>query len=95
MLGSMTESRMTPAQRTLRAKLAAHASWANTANRSTRTEAARKASHDRFERQVDPDGTLPTDERRQRAASARKAFYTAMAYRSAQARRRPSTMSSE
>jgi hypothetical protein len=43
--------------------MAAHTSWANTSDRSARTAAARKAQLDRFERQVDPDGTLDPQER--------------------------------
>jgi hypothetical protein len=87
---------MTPAQRVLRAKIAAHTSWAGTANRAERTAAARQAAHDRFEKQVDPDGALPPDVRRQRAASARNAHIHKMAAASAKARRlkagaRPST----
>jgi hypothetical protein len=84
----MTDERMTPAQRSLRAKIAAHASWANTANRSARTAAARKALHDRFEHQVDPDGVLPPAERAQRAASARSAHFAALALMSSRKRKR-------
>jgi len=78
---------MTPAQRALRAKLAAHASWANTTDRAARTAAARKAAHDRFEREVDPDGVLPPDERARRAASARRAHFSRLALLSARKRR--------
>jgi len=55
------------------------------------TAKARAASWGRFEKQVDPDGTLPEDERRRRAEHARKAFFVGMAFRSAQARRKRST----
>jgi hypothetical protein len=55
---------LTPAQRSLRARIAAHASWANTSDRSARTAAARKAALDKFERQVDPDNVLPAEETR-------------------------------
>ncbi|WP_285752022.1 hypothetical protein [Lentzea sp. NBRC 105346] len=79
---------MTPAQRILRAQIAAHTSWANTSNRAARTAAARKAADDRFERQVDPDGVLPPEERAQRAKAARKAHFLRMAAKSAAARRR-------
>lgn len=65
---------LTPAQRSLRAKAAADASWANTSDRSARTEPARRAALTRFERQVDPTGELPEKERRLRAASARRAY---------------------
>jgi hypothetical protein len=81
------DKEMTPAQRSLRARIAAHASWANTSDRAARTAAARRAALDRFERQVDPDGTLPAAERAQRGASARKAHFARLALLSAQARR--------
>ena len=86
---------LTPAQRTLRARLAAHTSWANTSDRTARTAAARKAANDRFARQVDPDGTLPPEERAKRAEHARKAYFTALALRSARARRRRRTRDHE
>jgi hypothetical protein len=49
---------LTPAQRSLRARVAAHTSWASTSDRAARTAAARKAANDRFARQVDPEGAL-------------------------------------
>jgi hypothetical protein len=87
----MGEEDLTPAQRSLRAKLAAHTSWANTSDRAARTAAARKAANERFARQVDPDGTLPPRERAERAENARKAYFTALALRSTRARRRRRT----
>ena len=53
---------MTPERRRRRARIAAHASWAKTADRAARTAAGTKAFCDRFERQVDPDGVLPPEE---------------------------------
>lgn len=54
-------ARMT-ADRSLIARLAAHESWARTADPTARTAPARRALLDRFEREVDPDGVLsPTD----------------------------------
>jgi hypothetical protein len=41
----------------------------------------------RFEDEVDPDRTLPSDERVRRADQAKKAYFTRLALRSAQARR--------
>ena len=79
---------LTPAERKLRAQLAAHTSWANTADRTKRTEAGRKAMLSKFEQQVDPDGTLDPVERARRAESARKAHFTRLALLSAQARRK-------
>jgi hypothetical protein len=42
----------------------------------------------RFERQVDPDGELSLQERARRAEHARKAYFTALALKSAEVRRR-------
>lgn len=77
---------LTPPQRTLQARAAAHISWAKTVNPAARTEAARRAFLARFERQVDPDGTLDPEDRARRAAHARKAFFAQLALRGAQAR---------
>jgi hypothetical protein len=51
------------------------------------TKAARAAFNDRFVTQVDPERLLPEAERQRRAESARKAYYTELAAKSAQARR--------
>ncbi len=79
---------LTPAQRTLRSQIAAHTSWQNTEDRTARTAPARQAALDRFDRQVDPDGTLPTAERARRAQSARRAYFRALALKSSRARTR-------
>jgi hypothetical protein len=42
---------------------------------------------DRFERDVDPDGTLPLAERARRAEHARKAYFAELARKSVKARR--------
>lgn len=78
----------TPQERALAAKIAAHSKWANTADATAATAAARKAFHDRFEREVDPDGALPPAERARRAEHLRKAHYSRMALASAKARRK-------
>lgn len=75
-------------ERAIHARLAAHASWANTNDPATRTAPARKAALERFERQVDPDGSLPAAERARRAEHARKAYFLSLALKSAQARRK-------
>lgn len=77
---------MNAEERTLRARLGAYTSWANTADPSARTAAARKAARERFEKEVDPDGLLPPDERARRAEHARKAFYARIQLKSAQRR---------
>ena len=79
--------RMT-ADRSLIARLAAHELWARTADPSARTAPARRALLDRFEREVDPDGALPVEERRRRTAMARQAYFARLAGASARARKR-------
>lgn len=59
--------------------MAAHYSWASTADRTARTAAARRAAADRFERQVDPDGTMEPAERAKRATNLRKAHFAQLA----------------
>lgn len=51
---------------------------------------AREAFWSKFERDVDPDGVLPLDERLRRADMARKAHFTRLAIASAKARRKRS-----
>ena len=77
---------MTPAERTLRARLAAHSLHAKVDSKA-HTEPARRAFADSFEKQVDPDGVLPLEERRRRAEQARKAYFTRLAFKSVRARR--------
>ena len=84
----MPSSGLTPAEAALRAKIAAHASWKNTSDRSARTANGRAAFEQRFLDEVDPDRTLPEAERNRRAEQARKEYYTRLAYKSARARRR-------
>lgn len=79
---------MTPEQRRRRARIAAHASWANTADRAARTSSGTKAFLDRFDRQVDPDGLLPPQTREAMARHARTAYMLQLAEKSAAARRR-------
>jgi hypothetical protein len=82
--------RLTPQQRSLRAKLAAHEKWAST-DPVVGTAAARAAgpgSLDYWLNKVDPDHLLDDAERARRAESAKKAHYARLAFRSAQARAR-------
>ncbi|MGH8991180.1 MAG: hypothetical protein ACRDZ7_06595 [Acidimicrobiia bacterium] len=77
---------MTPAERSLRARIAAYSLHARRDPRET-TQAARDTFMARFERQVDPDGLLPLAERLRRAEAARKAYFLGLALKSARARR--------
>ena len=74
---------LSPSEKTLRAQIAAHESWARTEDRAARTANARKAAMDRFEREVDPNGELTPQERAKRAEHARKAYFARLALRSA------------
>jgi len=78
---------MTPAERTLRARLAAHAMHATHDPREI-TQAAREAFMATFERQADPEGALDPEERRRRATHLRQAHYARLALAAAAARRR-------
>lgn len=80
-------SPLSPSERALRARTAAHTSWANTRDRAARTAPGTKALLDKFEREIDPDGTMDPAERALRAESARKAHFARLAFLSAQARR--------
>jgi len=79
-------SGLSPSQRSMRARLAAHAMHARRDSREV-TANARRAFVERFERQVDPDGVLPATERQRRAEHAMRAHMTRLALRSARARR--------
>ena len=68
-------------------RIAAEVSWARTADRSARTRPGRQSFLSRFEREVDPDGLLPPEERRVRAQHALRAHMLRLAKRSAAARR--------
>jgi hypothetical protein len=79
---------MTPEQRRMRARIAAHARWARVADRSAATEVARSAALRRFETEVDPDGVLSPAERHKRARNAQSAHMAKMSY--ARSRKRAS-----
>jgi hypothetical protein len=77
---------LTPAQRSLRARLAAHAKHAKYDSRE-QTEAARKGFADRFINEVDPDRVLPEKERLRRAEHKMREHMTRLSLMSSQARR--------
>jgi hypothetical protein len=88
------QPRRQTAEGSLIARLAAHESWARTADPSARTEPARHALLDHFERHVDPDGLLAR--RAGHAGPGTPARPTSrLALRSAQARRKASGASHE
>ena len=67
-------------------RIGAELSWSRTNDRSARTRAAREKFLQRFEREVDPDGKLPPDERRRRAEHAKRAYMLRLAKRAVGAR---------
>ncbi|MBB4761422.1 hypothetical protein ACFQFC_35255 [Amorphoplanes digitatis] len=79
---------LNPRQRTRKARIAAHASWANTADRQGRTAQATASFLARFEKQVDPLGVLEPEVRAKMAEHARRAYMLQLAERSAKARSR-------
>lgn len=72
-------SQLTPAQRSQRARLAALTRHSRT-DGADATAPARAAFLARFEREVDPDGTLPPAERARRAETAKRAHFQRMAF---------------
>ena len=78
---------MTPSERQLRGRMGGFALAAKR-NPKTYTASARAAFMDRFLNEVDPDRTLPSDERERRAVAARRAYFARLAMTSARSRRR-------
>lgn len=73
-----------PTYRSMRARLAAYERWsrASEADRAEQVRKMHRGMQDRWERQVDPDGTLPHAERIKRAEAAKKAHMTRMSMQS-------------
>ena len=81
----LSHSPLTPAERSLRARLGAFSQHAQHDTRET-TKAGREAFLSRFEREVDPEHELSEAERQRRAAAARKADFVGLAVKSSRAR---------
>lgn len=79
---------LTAKQRSRRARIAAYASWAKTADRQGRTAQATASFLARFEKQVDPLGVLEPEVRAKMAGYARRAYMLQLAERSVKARAR-------
>ncbi|NUR42039.1 MAG: hypothetical protein HOV73_18325 [Streptomyces sp.] len=79
---------MDPQDRSLRARLAAHTSWANTVDPTSRTAKARAAANARFEAEAREKHPGASDKEIARVAEhLRKAYFTRLALASARARR--------
>ena len=77
---------MTPAERRLRSQMAANTRWSRESG-DAQAARMREGLAAKFEREVDPDGVLPVEERRRRAEAARKAQIQRASLASARARR--------
>ena len=77
---------LSPSEASIRGKIGAHALHARHDSRRL-TENARSAFLQSFEKEVDPEGILPLEERQRRAEHARKAHMARLALKSARARR--------
>ena len=84
--GSGRDGVASSAERSLRARLAAYALHAQRDSRET-SAPGRTAFLARFEREVDPDGTLDEAERQRRAAQARSAYFTRLSLTAVKARK--------
>ncbi len=80
---------LTPAERSLRASLAAHTRWAGTptADRRRQADRGQAALLAKFAAQVDPDGRLTPNERDKLARNAYQAHMKRLALASSRARR--------
>ena len=79
---------LTTSERRLLGSSAANTRWAHETNRTAATQPARDALMRKFEEQVDPDGTLATQERAKRAENAKRAHFQRLAFKSAISRRK-------
>jgi hypothetical protein len=79
------EPRFDPRMMSLRGRIGAFVLHASRDPRET-TAKARATFLARFERDVDPDGSLPPEERQRRALAARKAHFERLALKSARSR---------
>ncbi len=78
---------LSPSQASLRGRIGAYRLHATHDSRET-TANARAAFLAKFLDEVDPDRTLPEDERLRRAAYARRAYFTKLALTSAKKRKK-------
>jgi hypothetical protein len=86
--GTSRMADLTSTERILRGSIAGNTSWANTKDRTKRTQPGRDANRAKYEKLVDPDGKLDPAERAKRAGNAFKADMARLAFLSAKARRK-------
>jgi hypothetical protein len=79
-------SQLTPAQRSMRARIAANTRWSRDGERRANAERAQRGLLAKFETEVDPDGVLPEAERIRRAKAARRAHMQRLQFLSSRSR---------
>ena len=82
----LSEGTFDPEEMALRGRLGAHVTHSRHDSRAI-TRKAREAFLGRFELEVDPDGKLELDERRRRAAHAKKAYFLRLGMKGRKRRR--------
>lgn len=84
----MAAQKLSPEQRSLRAKVAVNTRWANSsaADRKANSQRAIAGQLEAFARQVDPNNELPEAERQRRAEHARKAHMARLSLKASRAR---------
>lgn len=78
---------LTPAERSERARLAAHTRWAREPDRLAATAPGLRAIEDHFEHLVDPEGVLSSQERAKRVKNARQEQLARARLKASKARR--------
>jgi hypothetical protein len=86
----MSNSPLTPAERSHRGRIAAHTRWAKEPDRLAATAPGRRAAFEKLLDEVDPDRTLPEAERLKRANSAQQAHMARIRLAASKSRRRKS-----
>lgn len=80
-------TRLTPAERSERARLAAQVRWSRCRDRTAATAAARDGLIAKYMLEVDPDSVMPIDERRKLAENAQAAHLARMRFLALKAKR--------
>lgn len=84
---SASKKNLTPAERRLRAQLAANTRWSREPDRHSATAPGMRAIFEYFINQVDPDRVLPEKQRLKMAENARKAHLASVQLKASKARR--------
>jgi hypothetical protein len=84
----MSNSPLTPAEQSHRARIAAHVRWANEPDRLAATAPGRRAAFEKLLDEVDPDRALSGAERLKRAKNAQQAQLARIRLAASKSRRR-------